>query len=171
MKPAAHLPDASTVSENAKIIPIRTRRPDAIAGEMEHHLSMQLNLCCMLEKLADGLPHAVDRQECLHVARSIYPIVMNAHAFEESVLFPRLAAAFQADPGLSSTLERLQYEHWEDESFGCELREKLLAYAQDPGSSNIEALAYMLRGFFEGLRRHIAYERERVLPLLSQMEP
>ena len=32
---------------------------------------------------------------------------------------------------------------------------------------NFEALSYMLRGFFEGLRRHIAFEVEHLMPILD----
>lgn len=32
---------------------------------------------------------------------------------------------------------------------------------------NAEAIGFMLRGFFEGLRRHIAFEREHVLPMIG----
>lgn len=166
MKPAAHRENESTDSDAAEIVPIFAVRRNGVADEMDRHLRLQLNLCCMLEKLADELPDDVNRQECLHVARSIYPIVKNAHAFEEDLLFPRLASQCRADSNMSSALERLRFEHWEDESFGCELGEELLAFAQDPASANIDALSYMLRGFFEGLRRHIAYEREQLLPIL-----
>ena len=36
------------------------------------------------------------------------------------------------------------------------------------GVGNIDKLSYMLRGFFEGLRRHIAFEKEHLVPLLMQ---
>lgn len=151
--------------------PDRARPPEPVAekllAEWEAHLKMQHNLCCMLEKLADDLPGNIDRQECLNIARSIDPVIRQAHEFEEKVIFPLLRAHRRAADELDAMLERLRGEHCEDEDFGCELRDQLLAFAKSPEASNPEALGYMLRGFFEGLRRHIAFEREHVLPILA----
>lgn len=127
----------------------------------------QLDLCSALEKLADTLPDNVNMQECLHLARMIYPTIKTAHAFEEEKLFPYLTSKFenQVDP---QTLDRLHCEHWEDESFACELQEALLSLVQEPEWANYEAIGYMLRGFFEGLRRHIAFEREMLGQLIRK---
>lgn len=128
----------------------------------------QMQLCEELERLADALPDHIENQQCLHTARSIYPEIKRSHDFEEKVLFPA-ARAFDAENlGLFSTLERLRYEHWEDESFAEELTEALISFVTEPEKRNPEKLAYMLRGFFEGLRRHIAFEREHLIPLLLE---
>ncbi|NDW04440.1 hypothetical protein GTK09_08345 [Jiella sp. 40Bstr34] len=153
-----------------------------------------------MEAIADGLPDDLDAQQTLHVARSIGPGIRRAHRFEEDTVFPVLKTSRDASPELSGTLQRLHFEHWEDESFGDELADKLIDYvrtraaakhckasqagfprrmgsfgivAAEPAGSSAnpaaEALGYMLRGFFEGLRRHIAFEEEHLVPLLAKI--
>lgn len=140
--------------------------PPIILSDINSLHQCQLDLCNALEKLADQLPDNINTQECLHLARMIYPTVKSAHAFEENKLFPYLTSHFsqQINP---QTLDRLHCEHWEDESFACEVQEALLSLVKKPEWANHEALGYMLRGFFEGLRRHIAFERDLLNQLLK----
>lgn len=179
----------------------RELRHSGVAGELLRQLEVQRRLCTALEAIADALPDNLDTQHTLHVARLIGPTIRRAHAFEEQTVFPLLKAHFAARPELTTTLERLHFEHWEDESFAEELAEKLVdavmrvatrrrdarpkarpaarfaaigpAHAPSADGSRAqsdplaEALGYMLRGFFEGLRRHIAFEEEHLVPLLA----
>lgn len=142
----------------------------AIQATLDHHLTVQFNLCCALENVADNLPDGVRKDEILSIARSIGPIVMRSHDFEENVLFPLLRDQSGADKNLEATLDRLHGEHWEDESFAEEVQTSLIDFASGELKSGVDALSYMLRGFFEGLRRHIAFEREHLLPLLKSMD-
>lgn len=142
-------------------------RGDGAASELAYHLDCLARLCDELERLADRLPDNVERQQCLSVARSIYPVIRSSHEFEETVIFPRLRRLAEGMPAIRSTLERLHGEHWEDESFGCEVRDYLLSFVAHPETGNAEALAYMLRGFFDSMRRHIAFEREYLIPVLN----
>lgn len=140
---------------------------EKLLPQLQAHLDAQLNLCSALEKIADELPHMPNRQTCLHTARSIYPIIKSAHQFEEEQLFPELRKAVQdGDASLEPVLQRLHGEHWEDESFGEELSEAIKEFVADR-EQNTDKLSYMLRGFFEGLRRHIAFEMEAFPPLLQ----
>jgi hemerythrin-like domain-containing protein len=143
---------------------------ERVAKRLCEHMNLNHNLCCQLEHIADGLPDSVDKQECLYVARSIIPVVKLAHEFEENVLFPLLRENFEGKKELEQTLDRLQGEHWEDESYASEVHQGLLNFVGGLAESNVESLAYMLRGFFEGMRRHLAFEREHVLPLLRQLD-
>lgn len=135
---------------------------------LEFHLDTQLEICDQLEKLADSLPNEVDPQNCLVLARSILPALRHAHEFEETRLFPEISKCFKNSNQWELTLERLKFEHWEDESYAEELRECMINFAMQQNSACVTTLSYMLRGFFEGVRRHIAFERELVAPLLSQ---
>ena len=144
--------------------------PARVSHTLTAHHAVQSDLCAQLEELADSLPDNVDSQLCLYIARSLGPIVHQAHDFEESVLFPLLEAHAAGDAELEATLERLRFEHWEDESFAGEVADGLAGFVTAPQDSNVESLAYMLRGFFEGLRRHIAFEREHLLPMLTRMD-
>lgn len=142
----------------------------ALQATLEHHLTVQFNLCCALEKVADSLPDDVDTREVLSLAKTIGPIVMRSHEFEEKVLFPVLRDLSDHDKGLAATLDRLHGEHWEDESYAEEVQSGLTDFVSGQLKTGVDTLAYMLRGFFEGLRRHIAFEREHLLPLLKSLD-
>ncbi len=137
-----------------------------IEQEMQRYFSVQLDLCHQLEDIADALPQKIDRQKLLIVARSILPTVKTAHRFEEDRIFPHIKMQAKEKEALHISLERLQYEHWEDESFAEELCDGLIRFVTGCDEPSANTLAYMLRGFFEGLRRHIAFEVEHILPLL-----
>ena len=115
----------------------------------------QLDLCDRLEEIADSLPAQFDRQQCMEAAATLGPMIRNQHRREEQILFPWIALQNGADQPLANTLARLTSEHFEDECFAEELADTLQRLgAGEP--VNTEALGYMLRGFFEGMRRHIA---------------
>ena len=121
----------------------------------------QLRLCDALEEIADSLPDKINRQKCIYAAKALGPLVRGVHRYEETVLFPALLAA-EKDSALAETIARLKFEHCEDECFSEELSETLLSLGRgDP--VNAEAAGYMLRGFFEAMRRHIAFERQFIV--------
>lgn len=121
----------------------------------------QLALCDELEEIADSLPANINRQKCIYAAKALGPMIRSLHQYEETVLFPRVRQS-QRGQAEDETLSRLRYEHLEDEGYAEELTEALFKIgSNDP--VNMEAVGYMLRGFFEGLRRHIAFERSHLL--------
>jgi hypothetical protein len=130
----------------------------------------QLVLCDRLEAIADSLPDNIDRQGCIHTARALGPLISRAHKLEEEELFPVLEGAgfLPIDP--KPSLERLKLEHAGDECFAEELTEVLLSYGSGDPTHGAEATGYMLRGFFEALRRHIAHERELAVGLQKVLE-
>ena len=133
---------------------------------METHKD-QLVLCHRLEFIADSLPYFVDRQTCIGVARTLGPLIRRAHKLEEEIVFPAVRDHWKALENIEKTLERLRYEHLEDECFAEELHDALMAYGCGEKRPGPDAFGYMLRGFFEGLRRHIAFEQEMIVPLFS----
>lgn len=121
----------------------------------------QLALCDELEEIADSLPANINRQKCIYAAKALGPTIRSLHQYEETVLFPRVRQSKRGQAE-DETLSRLRYEHLEDEGYAEELTEALFKIgSNDP--VNMEAVGYMLRGFFEGLRRHIAFERSHLL--------
>lgn len=140
---------------------------DAVSTLRFHHQN-QLDLCGELEDVADGLPSTVSNQRFLALARRIFPTVRQAHQFEERVLFPLLNQLQGDNEQLAKSLERLQFEHWEDESFAEELSDTLYQFGTGGAECDCEKLSYMLRGFFEGLKRHMAFEAEHLLPILRR---
>ncbi|MCR9238290.1 MAG: hemerythrin domain-containing protein [Alphaproteobacteria bacterium] len=138
-----------------------------IRQKLARNFKSQLGLCALLEDIADSLPHNVSRNNCLLAAQNIQPIVQVSHKFEEEYLFPLLLSDDQKQNELEPILTRLHAEHCEDESYCNEIVDALEELASDQ-LANIDKLSYMLRGFFEGMRRHIAFEQEHLLPLLAK---
>ncbi len=143
--------------------------PDSIGslGWLMAAYQEQLALCQQLEEIADSLPNNINRQQCLFAAKALGPLIQGVHHYEEKVLFPWLETVLTARPELVETLNRLKFEHCEDECFSEELVDTLTRLGANDRTVNIEATGYMLRGFFEGIRRHIAFEKEHLLGQLS----
>jgi hemerythrin-like domain-containing protein len=81
------------------------------------------------------------------------------------VIFPIFEARRTGAYALSA--QRLRAEHVEDQAYAEELTEALMAIGHGAQVSNPEAVGFMLRGFFESTRRHVAFEREHVLPVIA----
>ena len=122
----------------------------------------QLALCRELEDIADSLPANINRQKCIYAAKALGPLVKSVHAYEETVFFPWLERQAAERARLEETLTRLKFEHCEDECYAEELTDALLRLGSGH-PVNVEAVGYMLRGFFEVMRRHIAFERDHLL--------
>lgn len=126
----------------------------------------QIALCNALEEIADSLPGSIDQKKCLSAARALGPLIKGMHHYEENTLFPwlerRAAQTHALGDVLAKTLARLKQEHFEDECFAEELTDTLLKLGSGH-PVNMEATGYMLRGFFEAVRRHIAFERTHLL--------
>ena len=129
-------------------------------ADMRRAHVQKLALCQVLEGIADDLPSRVDRLQCLAVAADVLPLLRECHRFEEEVVFP----VFARRTGEEDAVARLKLEHLEDESSAADLSEALLAYGHGRQIENPEAFGYVLRAFFESVRRHIAFERDHVLP-------
>ncbi len=125
-----------------------------------------MELCQVLEGIADNLPSNLENQVCLVTARTVLPLVRSAHEFEEARLFPLVSEISDPRIDFNASLERLRFEHWEDEAYAEEIAEGLRGFVSSESEVCAEALSYMLRGFFEGLRRHIAFEAECLVPLI-----
>ena len=143
----------------------RFRPPQDISGMawLKGAQSAQLDLCTELEGIADSLPSEVDRKKCTEAAHVIGPLTHNVHRYEEDVVFPWIASKLGGRPDLADTIERLKHEHFEDECFIEELTDALLRLGSGDKTLNAEVVGYMLRGFFTGIRRHIAFERELLM--------
>jgi iron-sulfur cluster repair protein YtfE (RIC family) len=132
-------------------------------------LDAQARVCDELEDLADRLPDSVDSQSCLRTAQQLLPIVKTAHDFEDNILFPLLETQTRYMAEMQNTIERLRFEHWGDQEFAEDVRHALREFVRQREKANIDSLAWMLRGFFEGMRRHIAFDREYLLPIVRSV--
>ncbi len=131
--------------------------------DLHESFAQQLALCDALEAIADSLPNGLNHQRCLRVAQLIGPVLRNAHQAEETVLFPHILAT-HADG--SAVVEQLRLEHIEDECFGEEVQCELQLLGCRRPVLAPEATGYMLRGFFECLRRHVRHEHDLMNDLL-----
>lgn len=111
-----------------------------------------LTLCDKLEAIADALPR-VDERLCLETAAALERLVAQTHALEESVLFPLLIASGR--PEMNQTVARLRQEHLFDSGTAQEVCETLGDMAGGYQILPVDAVGYLLRAFFEGMRRHV----------------
>ena len=142
--------------------------PDPI-GFLEEAHNEQLRICDMLEEIADSLPLQIDRLKCFCAAGKLRTSVVIHQLDEDLGLFPTLRRRSNLDPGVRSSLERLEAEHIDDEGFAAEVVDALEVLARGRAVSSVETLAYMLRGFFVPLRRHVEWENVTILPLARRV--
>jgi len=126
----------------------------------------KLALCGALESIADSLPNRFERLTCLAVANTLLPLIRRAHQLEETNIFPAYDALSDTAARSGST-QRLRSEHVEDECFAAELTEILFKIGHEGAVGDAEVFGFMLRGFFEGMRRHVAFESEHIAPLID----
>lgn len=133
------------------------------AVEYDHVLKLQF--CDLLEEIADQLPGRVD-SNLAHGALHVLQTGFKPHVeLEEQTLFPLLRRRLPDDAMLEHACAQLVKEHGRDTDFAHEIADVLspLEMASEP--ENPEMLGYMLRGFFEGQRRHIDWENKVIIPL------
>lgn len=138
------------------------------AAVMRRAHSEKLRICDELEEIADSLPGQVDRLMCIGVASALLPLLRSVHQYEEEVLFPAYEAASIPSSDQRSSIYRLRAEHLEDECFADEVTEVLMAIGHGEAIENPEAVGFMLRGLFETMRRHIAFESEHILAVVER---
>lgn len=137
--------------------------PDPLGILREEH-ALQYELCDLLEAIADSLPHQFD-QRLATVAISMLETGLPRHMrLEDEALFPLLQLRLATDHALQSALSCLSQEHDRDGAMMHEITDGLREAGRRGKPSNPEMLGYMLRGFFESQRRHIAWEDTIVLP-------
>jgi hemerythrin-like domain-containing protein len=122
-----------------------------------------LAMCELLEDIADSLPHHIDAKKCSRAAELLEPLIKRVHRFEEDEIYSAYAGP-EPSKGLQKTIERLRAEHLEDECHAEELSDALRKISSSADSVSSETLGYMLRGFFEAIRRQVAFEREQFSP-------
>jgi len=125
----------------------------------------KIALCDELENVADCLPSNTDVLSCLSLAAKLLPVLRLAHAYEERVIFPAYEVVV-AGTDYSMSVDRLRGEHISDDCFAADLTDVLLKIGHGGHVGQAETFGYMLRGFFDSLRRHVAFESEHVVPIL-----
>lgn len=148
--------------------------PDRILNEQQLKTLRQnhedlLDLCRSLEELADSLPFAVNEKLCRDVSDQVLPLLARTQEFEEQLLFPDLdrsaGSCFTA-----MMIERLKNEHRCDRLAAEEISLTLKAMLRGHCGLTFETIGYMLRGFFECVRRHVAAENAMIDQLIPADE-
>jgi hypothetical protein len=138
--------------------------PLPVAEQFERYIAMMGALCGELEQIADNLPGPLDAHACLDLAQRTLTLIKRAHDFEETQVWPLVE---QLSPDAKQTLNHLSFEHWGDEDFAEQVFHQLRGYVQQPGNADAESLSWTLRGFFQNMQRHLAFECQFLLPLIS----
>ena len=131
--------------------------------------TLELELCEALEDIADGLPSRLDRNLIRMVVNVLAHGVSAHFEFEEEALFPMLRRRASSGELLIAALDQLAVEHRRDAGMCGELAEELRYCLLRERPRNPEMLGYMLRGFFEGQRRHVEWENSVVLPAARRL--
>ncbi len=144
------------------------RTPDPIGLISEEH-ALQRELCDLLEALADGLPHSFDKALAVIAVSILEGSVPRHMRLEDEALFPVLRTRVATDDPLHAALACLEDEHERDGATLVELTDALKTAASESSVKNADMLGYMLRGYFDGQRRHIAWEDRVILPVARQV--
>lgn len=83
------------------------------------------------------------------------------------MVFPLLLTA-QGD--LTPILRRLRAEHMEDVDHAGDVHDAIKLLVAHRAAANPETVGYMLRALFVATRRHVALERDFILPIIKGME-
>lgn len=134
--------------------------PGFILDAVAAHHSKVLKLCADLEGVADSLPGSVNPVACMALAKTLLPSLSLTHEFEEDQLFSLVRTIWPGRLGYyEPIMARLESDHRQDQGYAQEIVEVLSDWAMCADTCNAETTGYMLRGFFEGLRRQIWFEQ------------
>jgi hypothetical protein len=125
-------------------------------------------LCDDLELVADCLPDRAPPALCQRLSCEVVSTLMRAHLCEEELLLPLLAGSPR--PELRHLAGRLRKEHEFDSGVALEVEELLASLAIGRATLSPDAMGYMLRSFFESMRRHIRSEQD-LLVLINDITP
>jgi hypothetical protein len=127
-----------------------------------------LAICDELERVADSLPDRVDLAHCERLARDTVASLAQTHQREEVELLPLLAASSRVE--FREMAERLRQDHEFDGQAAMEVEEALLGLAAQQPALSPDATGYLLRSFFESVRRHV-HSEQYLLVLISHVNP
>jgi hemerythrin-like domain-containing protein len=127
-----------------------------------------LELCTALEQVADALPGNIDHFQVY----AAIPFLRNGFAelvaLQEKVLFAALRRRAILTDNVDGILAQMEREHASDQGLAIEVAEALGELRHGRRPDNPEMLGYLLRCFFEGQRRHAAWERLVLYPLCRE---
>lgn len=132
----------------------RLMRDDPLAY-LEYDHKAQRALADLLETVADSLPDNVNQASAALAASLLRDSVQRRSALEEEALFPMIEARADVNAPLQRAIMLARREYRDSTGRAIELAEELDALAETGRTANPDALGFMLRAFFDGLRRHL----------------
>lgn len=135
----------------------------------EEH-ALQQELCDLLEAIADSLPHEFDGAHAKVAVALLQGAIPPHTRLEEEALFPVLLTRLDPQHTLARAMTWLEEDHAREAALVSEVTDALATLMSGAGRPvHMEALGYMLRGLFDTLRRHIAFEDTVVFPAAREM--
>ncbi len=141
---------------------------DAILSLLQRDQMRLLRLCTALETIADGLPGSGSQQRTAKVLAFLDKAFARHLFIYEKCLFPMIRSLEEKNEPLELILQELEFEHAADRGLIVEIASAFMGRHERNGELNSQMLGYLLRAFFENCRRHCAWERNIVLPIIQQ---
>jgi|SRR5690606_7656530 hypothetical protein len=136
--------------------------PSPIWGALDAAYEEMLALCDGLEAVADALPGPLDTALCQRLMARLVPALNTLQEHEARAMFETV---------LSSDIEAVRRRlkaHLADSAAAAEVTDALRALLGGETRPSPDALGYLLRAFFDTMRRHVATEREWLRLLAAQ---
>lgn len=131
--------------------------------------ALRLDLCDLLEHIADALPENAAPQLAQLAATAIARGWVNHTTFEEQALFPVLRRYGRSHPELAACIAQLASEHVTDVAFDQELIDTLIGLARGGSPTNPNMVGYLLRSHFVPMRRHVLWENALLIPAARRL--
>lgn len=128
----------------------------------------KMAICHELEQVADNLPSRIDSRQCAILAAKLPGLLKLCDDIHQQVIFPLLLREQSQRHFTRPMAERLIGERLMDQGYAIEVGEFLGQLANAEAIGNVEASGYMLRGFFEVVRRSCAFDLEYIIPLTQR---
>lgn len=136
-----------------------------VLGWLDNVHERQLGLCVLLEEIADALPAPVGESRASSAIPLLRTIIPRHIAIQERLLFPLLRRRARVDDDVETLIRQVSADNAADELLAHDTADQIEAAIKTKRPDNPDMLAYMLRGLFEGRRRHIAWEASVLIPL------
>ena len=115
--------------------------------------------------MADSLPAGLQPGKAFGLLKFTEAALQQHIALQERVIFTALREGSGGDH-VERVLRQLEYEHAYDSALIIEMAE-MVTVVPSAKSPEIERFGYLLRHFFEGHRRHYAWETEILRPFVK----
>lgn len=135
---------------------------------VQHEHDVQHKLCRVLEAIADTLPAPINPLGADAVLVTLRCGLSRYMVIQQRVLFPPLRRRATPEDNIEELIQRISLDNAADRELALDTADQIEAALASGRHPNPDMLSYMLRGVFEGRRRHIAWEAAVLLPLARE---